>query len=416
MANLSATSPWIEAGKGIQSAIQNVGAIQGIIRNKNLMEREEAEAPLRMENLQRQGRMQDLQMQEMEIGNKPVSVDDTLQKMFPDRPMTKKLVEDLAIPFMETDPQGKRFVRNKNIPKIFEQMNTLQFSQKAALSTLADIDLKIETLKPKKDETGKEIAVDPITKERNQMEIDRLNEQKGNLKKMYKLLHSGDIVETVDEKGVSHWFDKTTGELVKELEGKKGARATTSPQIKPVPDPKSPTGYTYSDVSGGGQPAPVPGATRETWGPEQAGPGGTKRQVSGSGKISTTYTPPTSATKPDYTPKQAMAKISAINSAISRMKTTGMIDTTMAIQNPLLAGLVDTKDPEAIKQAILTLEAEREEVLKYAPKGFVEKIIQQPKAPEPKKLDEATAKAILKEAGGDKKKAREIATQRGYSF
>ena len=38
------------------------------------------------------------------------------------------------------------------------------------------------------------------------------------------------------------------------------------------------------------------------------------------------------------------------------------------------------------------------------------------KSMEAKELDEATAKSILKETGGDKNKARGIAKQKGYKF
>jgi hypothetical protein len=40
----------------------------------------------------------------------------------------------------------------------------------------------------------------------------------------------------------------------------------------------------------------------------------------------------------------------------------------------------------------------------------------QPSTSQPKQLDEATARAILKEAGGDKNKARQLAKQRNYKF
>jgi len=88
-------------------------------------------------------------------------------------------------------------------------------------------------------------------------------------------------------------------------------------------------------------------------------------------------------TKSDYTPKQAMTRISVIDSTIARLKTTGSIDTTMAIQNPMLAALVDTKDPEAVKQAIQSLQNERTEILKYAPKGYgLQKITLLPEMPD----------------------------------
>uniref|UniRef100_A0A6H1ZK24 Uncharacterized protein n=1 Tax=viral metagenome TaxID=1070528 RepID=A0A6H1ZK24_9ZZZZ len=116
--------------------------------------------------------------------------------------------------------------------------------------------------------------------------------------------------------------------------------------------------------------------------------------------------------KPEYTSKQALSRISTIDSAISRMKASGTIDTAIAIQNPELAGLLNTQDPEAVKQAIASLENEREYVSQFAP----EKDVPKAKPIIAKQLDQTTAAAILQEAGGDKAKAREIAKKRGYSF
>lgn len=117
--------------------------------------------------------------------------------------------------------------------------------------------------------------------------------------------------------------------------------------------------------------------------------------------------------KPEYTPKQALSRISTIDATIARMKSSGTVDIPMAIQNPAFAMLVDTKDPEAVKHAIASLESEREYVSQFAPKP-----IPQPKkeTPKMKTLDQKTAVEILKEARGDKNKAREIARKRGYAF
>lgn len=119
--------------------------------------------------------------------------------------------------------------------------------------------------------------------------------------------------------------------------------------------------------------------------------------------------------KPEYTPKEALTRISTIDATIARIKSSGTIDTQMAIKNPLLAALVDTKDPEAVKQAIASLESEKEYVAKFAPKG-AQKPSKSPAPAAKKPLDEETAMKILKEAGGDKEKARAIAKQRGFSF
>lgn len=131
-----------------------------------------------------------------------------------------------------------------------------------------------------------------------------------------------------------------------------------------------------------------------------------------SGKL-VPYSKPAKPEKPEYSPKQALSRISTIDATIARMKSSGTIDISMAIQNPAFAGLVDTKDPEAIKQAITSLTQEREYVSQFLPKP-----IPQPKedAPKMKTLDQKTAVEILKEARGDKNKAREIARKRGYAF
>ena len=76
-----------------------------------------------------------------------------------------------------------------------------------------------------------------------------------------------------------------------------------------------------------------------------------------------------SANKPEYTHKQALSRTSQINSAISRLKSTGTIDTATAIQNPALAALVNTKDPEAVKQALDSLEQERDYISEFLPAG-----------------------------------------------
>lgn len=123
------------------------------------------------------------------------------------------------------------------------------------------------------------------------------------------------------------------------------------------------------------------------------------------------YSKPEKPEKPEYSPKQALSRISTIDATIARMKSSGTVDMAMAIQNPMLAMLVDTKDPEAVKQAIASLESEREYVSQFAPKS-----IPQPKKEVPKPLDQKTAVEILKEARGDKNKAREIARKRGYAF
>ncbi len=125
--------------------------------------------------------------------------------------------------------------------------------------------------------------------------------------------------------------------------------------------------------------------------------------------------PYTKEEKPEYSPKQAMNRISTIDSTIARLKTTGTVDTEMAIKNPMLVGIIDTKDPEAVNQAIVSLEAERAEVIKYAPKGYGERV----KSPIEGKQEgyEKTmkdAKDAIRQ-GAPKSKVRERLKKMGYT-
>lgn len=71
--------------------------------------------------------------------------------------------------------------------------------------------------------------------------------------------------------------------------------------------------------------------------------------------------------KPEYSPKQALSRISTIDSTIARLQSSGTFDTAMAIQNPQLAALLGSKDPESINNAIATLKNERDYVSQFAP-------------------------------------------------
>jgi len=74
--------------------------------------------------------------------------------------------------------------------------------------------------------------------------------------------------------------------------------------------------------------------------------------------------------KPEYTAKQAMLRVSQIDMAIAKLKTSGTVSQEIAIQNPLLAQFINMTDPKAVAQAIATLEAEKEEVLRYVPETY----------------------------------------------
>lgn len=78
---------------------------------------------------------------------------------------------------------------------------------------------------------------------------------------------------------------------------------------------------------------------------------------------------PSAGEKPEYKPGAALNKVSTIDSAIARLKSTGMVDAAIAIQNPELAAIIGTKDPEAVQQAIQSLQQQRAYVAQFIPKG-----------------------------------------------
>uniref|UniRef100_A0A6M3J499 Uncharacterized protein n=1 Tax=viral metagenome TaxID=1070528 RepID=A0A6M3J499_9ZZZZ len=125
------------------------------------------------------------------------------------------------------------------------------------------------------------------------------------------------------------------------------------------------------------------------------------------------YSKPTAPKKPEYKPGQAMKRMSAISSAISKLKSGSTIDALLMSQIPEYAGLMASSDPAAKEQAISQMKAELEYVKQFAPKGSGAEA-EVPKAG--KVLDKVTAAAILKEAGGDKTKARDLAKKKGYTF
>jgi len=83
---------------------------------------------------------------------------------------------------------------------------------------------------------------------------------------------------------------------------------------------------------------------------------------------------PSAGEKPEYTPKQAMARIAAINKAIATLKGSTAVDPESLRQFPWLAGINKVQNPEAVNQAVVSLEAERDEVIKYAPKEYRKKV------------------------------------------
>jgi len=79
------------------------------------------------------------------------------------------------------------------------------------------------------------------------------------------------------------------------------------------------------------------------------------------------YKEPAKPEKPEYKPGQAMKRMSAISSAISRLKSGSPIDALLVAQIPEYAGLMASNDPAAKQQAIDQLTTELEYVKGFAP-------------------------------------------------
>lgn len=117
------------------------------------------------------------------------------------------------------------------------------------------------------------------------------------------------------------------------------------------------------------------------------------------------------------TQKEAANKISDIDKAIFSLETKGTLgDPIMAMLAASNPGLVDQLKGDP-KEAIKTLEAEREYYLPYAPKQIQDRYDKPKTDNTPKVLsDPAKAKAYLDAAGGDKEKARKMARKDGWTF
>ena len=221
MANLSNTSPWIQAGQGLTQAIQNVGAIQDIQRSN--------------EQAQRAGVIQNMQIQESLRHNQPVGVDELLAP-FKDREMSKQVMLNYLSPYMQKDPSGKMIIRQGDIPEALKPMNTPQGRKDAALAGLADIGTKIEALQPPKDANGQPIVENPMDKTLREQQIKQLTNKKRNLEKMYEKV-TGKITPMADKAGVVHWFDENK-EFIPDLEGMTPVSAThPTPHIEKVLNP-----------------------------------------------------------------------------------------------------------------------------------------------------------------------------------
>jgi hypothetical protein len=74
--------------------------------------------------------------------------------------------------------------------------------------------------------------------------------------------------------------------------------------------------------------------------------------------------------KPEFKPGQALKRVSAIDAAVARLKSGGMVDAALAIQFPALAGLMGTKDKVATDAAIASLMQEREYMQDFLPEKY----------------------------------------------
>jgi cell fate (sporulation/competence/biofilm development) regulator YlbF (YheA/YmcA/DUF963 family) len=209
MANLSNTSPWIQAGQGLTQAIQNVGAIQDIQRSN--------------EQAQRTGVIQNMQIQESQRLNRPVDVDELLAP-FKGREMSKQVMLDYLTPYMQKDPSGKIFIRQGDIPEALKPMNTPQGRKDAALAGLADIGTKLEALQPPKDANGQPIIENPMDKTLREQQIKQLTNKKRNLEKMYEKV-TGKITPMMGPDNVIQWVDEEKN-FIPEFKGMKPVSAT----------------------------------------------------------------------------------------------------------------------------------------------------------------------------------------------
>ncbi|OGP62273.1 MAG: hypothetical protein A2169_07965 [Deltaproteobacteria bacterium RBG_13_47_9] len=391
MANLSNTSPWIGAGQGISRGIRDVGAIQGMVQQRNAAQQEAELYPLKRKALERQGAIQDIQFQEAKRMAQPRYVDDMLGKL-QSHPNTKAFYEEALTPFLQKDAAGRPYIIEKDYHELYKMFQTESWQKKLTTAKITDLNEQILALAPQKSETGEMVAENPLERTQKDLKIQLLKQKQAELKKTIGLMPK---IKQWAKKEDGSWLPLDEhGQVIEELADKKltpDSAIDKSPSdmelyLKGTPEERA----AMERFKGAGQ------APKEAWGPETEGPGGTKRQVSGTGKISTTYKPPTSETKPEYTPKQAMARISAIDMAIAKMKTTGILDAAIA-QNPLFKdlGLGESRDPEAVSQAIASLEAEREEILKYVPKGYGAK-------PEKPKATPKTENIIRYDAKGNR--------------
>jgi hypothetical protein len=325
MANLSTTSPLGEAAKGFQDAIQNVGAIQQI------------------QQQQKQGQLLDIQLQEHQQAQKlnalpwDYKANDIYRNGTPEE---QRLYDDRA-KLVPPTQLGKQYFL-KMVNEDLELADKISKGSKRTLESKAL--LAMEALQ--KDPENPLLQQDFNNKRLQSMEAGKAIDFSFNtmlLDDIYKTnkaaIDKSPALKTAFDISKKTGDIKVVTSLLDEAMKKKEISLTPI-QVGAM--------RKYMNTATG---EIVPGIGGQWFNPKKE-----------------------KEDKPEWSPKQAMNRISAIDSAISRMKTTGTIDTATAIQNPLLAGLVDTKDPQAIKQAITSLQAERDEILPYAPKGYQKKV------------------------------------------
>jgi hypothetical protein len=211
MANLSTVSPMAGAIQGVSQGIQNYGAIQGVMQNRDKIQREAELYPLQKRALEQEGAVRTMQLKEQERLNTPVEVDGLLNQYFKDKPMTRQAVEGFAMPFVTT-VDGKRMIRQGDIPEVFKAMNTDVGVKRVAIGHLADLSAKIEQLKLP---TETESPTDRVTRE---MSLKTLQNQYTMTSKLIDKASKATPLYDPQKK-IWEWFGEDY-KIIRELSGK----------------------------------------------------------------------------------------------------------------------------------------------------------------------------------------------------
>jgi hypothetical protein len=255
MANLSNTSWGESALRGVTGAIQNVGAIQGIQRSNEQAAREEGLYGLQKANLERQGVIQNMQLETEKMMNTPVDLDEVRNKMFKNKPNSLAVFNEAIAAYETKDKTGRSVALTRDFRDVSKMLHTVEWGKERAIAKMADKRMEINSLAPEmtKDATGKEVPVpeDPRKTEARELKIKMLKGDISEIEKEYKL--AKEIGKWVVDPKTQQWIplDKN-GQVMEEL-AKKGyipdsAFTKPTPQIKPV---QTPEGVVYKDVMGG---------------------------------------------------------------------------------------------------------------------------------------------------------------------